>query len=136
MRIEITNRKRSSSIFSAIFVVLSAVSCSVPRNCDEPNIQIYQGIYFSPGDHVNLNLGEGALVWNDKFNVAYKKRKYKLIAEFCCKEDSCQVTYRINDRDTTFYIDPGKTKRLMIGSNSKKALIVATDAQTMAWIDI
>lgn len=135
MKIETINRRRNSIFFVAMLGII-CFSCALRSSCDQPNLTLYRGISFPAESNVELKTAEGEKIISEYFALSYRRTDYVAIREFCCEQDSCKLIYSLNKRDTAFYITPSATKRLMIGSNSKGRLVVATDRNKMAWIDL
>jgi ribosomal protein L21E len=101
-------------------------------NCEQP-IVIYQGLSFQEGESIELSIDDRILL-SESFEKGFQGNDAKVIETYCCLKDSCRVRFLLGDKDTTFYVTPTKTKRLIVGSDTYGGLSVATDLHARAWV--
>lgn len=112
-------------------IAIAVVSCK--SKCDQP-IDVFEGASFKRGQKYVLEIGDGEMERSETFSFPMSRGKYEKIGTYCCPKDSAKVKFSLDTVDTIFYISPGKTKRLLVGSYSDGTILVATDANPDAWI--
>ena len=105
---------------------------STADTCDD-KINIFVGQYWYEGQSYTLSIEDGQFEVSEKFLFDRLVSERKLKGEYCCSKDSCKVQFRFDQRDTTFFISPKKTRRLYVGSSIDKEFVVGTDENSNFW---
>ena len=118
--------------FFVFCLVLLSFQCR--QHC-EKNVVIYQGLYFQTGQKFELKINDDVIA-SEKFEDGYQSNELTIIDDYCCNSDSCKVDFILGEADTSFYIYPSRTKRLMVGSDINGKFSVATDEEKRMWMDM
>lgn len=79
------------------------------------------------GDKVEVQIDDGKKIYRtiSKKDESDEYLNTKpVISNYCNEMDSAKVSVKINNLDTTFYVNPSNVKRLYIGENMSKQLFV------------
>ncbi len=133
MKTETINERVMRKIIGFINTILSGLMiCSACSTPCKNEITIYQGVYFKKNQSFEL-LIDSKIISSQKFKEESHSNDYVEIEKYCAK-DSSKVKFTLDGRDTTFYLFPNRTKRLMIGSSIYGNFSIATDENKGAWI--
>ena|SRR5688572_14374008 len=97
-------------------------------------IEVYVTEFWQAGQTYSLNIGKSEFAISESFLFDKNIYNRKLRGEYCCTSDSCRVEFKLDNKDTTFFISPRKTKRLTVGSYGDGTILVGTDENKDFWV--
>lgn len=135
MEIRIVNKRAlGDGYFFFLTILLVSICNGCTPDCNR-QIVIYQGLYFQKGQKVQLSIDD-KILFSKTVERDLQRNDLKEFKTYCCTRDSCRVNFVLGDNDTTFFISPLRTKRLMIGSDIFGKFSVATDDDKGAWMEM
>ena len=122
-------KNSSKLVMLALFILLMS-NCK-PK-CDA-SIDIYEGSRFQKGQRYSLSIENGELEKSQSFWAEMSRGTFQKLDSYCISKDSIKVQFTLDGRDTVFYVNRSKTKRLLVGSYFDGAIMVATDENPEMW---
>ena len=124
-------------LIATVYLLRDTLLFIAPATPDCGNkIEVYVTEFWQAGQSYSLNIDKSEFEITESFLFDKNIYNRKLRGEYCCTSDSCRVEFKLDNRDTTFFISPRRTKRLTVGSYGDGTILVGTDENKDFWITI
>lgn len=117
--------------FTLLFL-LSLISCTY-NNTSKNEIHIFQGRHFDSDQSYQLIIDDGKYIRDISFKNDYRASKFKRLKSYKTDQDSVEVYFKLDNKDTTFVISPSHIDSLLVGSTAYGEIYIGTDQQKSIW---
>ncbi len=105
------------------------------RTCEEyGTLKVYHGSYLPVNSWVSINIDDGTYIWRRYFLLGYLDDTERLLVEYCPVSDSIKINFRLNLKDTTFYLKSDSHWQLGLGSNDEREFSIGKSDDIDYWI--
>ncbi len=113
-----------------IVLLFSAILTSCYKN----KTIIYHSSNFNKGQSILIDIDEGSFIYKKKFNHIFSKDEYTLVKKYSSDKDSLKILFKVDDRDSIFFI-PNTSEKILLLYGEDEKLYMYDENDTKIWIN-